>query len=84
MLLYKCLFLVLEYLLFLGYPFYLYLFTHISYVTFNTDINMYSKKKTILASTLCISTYLSLIMLGLRFLSECENEQHTQAYQSGP
>ena len=47
-----------------------------SYVTFNTDLNLYSKKKTLLVSTQCNSTYLSLIAVGLLLvlLSECEKE----------
>jgi hypothetical protein len=38
----------------------LHLCTHVSFVTFNTDLNLYSKKKTLLVSTQRISTYLSL------------------------
>ena len=53
----------------------LHLCTHVSYVTFNTDLNLYSKKKTLLVSPQCIITYLSLIILGLLLLSECEKEQ---------
>ena len=53
----------------------LYRCTHVSYVTFNTDVNLFNKKKKMLLSTWCISTYLSLVVLGLLILSECENEQ---------
>ena len=50
--------------------------THVSYVTFNTNLNLYSKKKTLLIiSTECISTYFSLKVLGLLVLSGCEKEQ---------
>ena len=49
--------------------------THVSYATFNTNLNLYSKKKTLLISTECIPTYLSLKVLGLLILSECEKEQ---------
>ena len=49
--------------------------THVSYVTFNTNLNLYGKKKTLLISTECIPTYLSLKVLGLLILSECEKEQ---------
>ena len=48
--------------------------THVSYVTFNTNLNLYSKEKTLLISSECISTYLSLVA-GLLILSECEKEQ---------
>ena len=44
-----------------------------SYVTFNIDLNLYSKKKS-LVSNQCISTYLSLVVLDLLILSECEKE----------
>ena len=47
----------------------------VNYVTFNTDLNLYGKKKTLLISTQCILMYLSLTMLGLLLLSESEKEQ---------
>ena len=53
----------------------LHLCTHVSYVTSNTNLNLYSKKKILLISTECIPTYLSLKVLGLLILSECEKEQ---------
>ena len=46
----------------------LHLCTHVSYVTFNTDLNLYSKKKTLLVSTQWISAHLSLVVLGLFLL----------------
>ena len=49
--------------------------THVSYVTSNTNLNLYSKEKTLLISSECISTYLSLVALGLLILSECKKEQ---------
>ena len=51
-----------------------YLCTHVNYVTFNTNLNLYSKEKTLLISTEYISAYLSLFALSL-ILSECEKEQ---------
>ena len=45
-----------------------------SYVAFNTDLNLYSKKKS-LVSTQCISTYFYLLVLGLILLRECGKEQ---------
>ena len=53
---------------------YLHLCNHVRYVSFNTNLNLYSKKKNILEFPKCIWTYLSLIFIGL-LLSECENEQ---------
>ena len=47
----------------------LHLCTHVSYVTFNTDLNLYSMKTFLLLSTQCVSTYLSLVVLGLLILS---------------
>ena len=47
----------------------------VNYVTLNTDLNLYGKKKTLLISTQCILMYLSLTMLGLLLLSESEKEQ---------
>ena len=52
----------------------LHLCTHVSYVTFNTDLNLYSKKKSLRVSTPWVLTYLTL-MLVLLLLSDCENEQ---------
>ena len=46
-----------------------------TYVSFSTDWNLYNKKKSLLASTECTSTYLPLIVLWLFLLSECEKEQ---------
>ena len=48
---------------------------YVSYVTSNTNLNLYSKEKTLLISSECISTYLPLVTLGLLILSECEKEQ---------
>ena len=48
--------------------------THVSYVTSNTDLNLYSKKIVFLLSTQCVSTYLSLVVLGLLIWSECQKE----------
>ena len=45
-----------------------------SYVIFNTGLNLYSKKKS-LVSNQCISTYLSFVAFGMLILSECEKEQ---------
>ena len=53
--------------------FLLHLCTHVSYVTFNTNLNLFSKKKNLLISTHWVLKYLTLIMLGL--LSDCENDQ---------
>ena len=53
----------------------LYLCTQVSYITFNTDLNLQSKKNTLPASVKCISLYMSLIMLWLLLLSECDKEQ---------
>ena len=52
----------------------LHLCTHVSYVTFNTDLNLYDKKKTLLISTQCFLMYLSLTLLGL-LLCESKKEQ---------
>ena len=56
----------------------LYLSTQVSYVSFNTDLNLRTKKRNFLASTLLASTesislYLSLVMLSV-VISECEKE----------
>ena len=51
----------------------LYLCTQVSYITFNTDLNLYCKKKNLLVSTKCTSLYMSHIMSWL-LLSECEKE----------
>ena len=51
----------------------LHLCTRVSYVTCNTDLNLYSRKYTLHASQ-CTST-LSLIMLWLLLFSKCEKEQ---------
>ena len=48
--------------------------TQASYITFNTDLNLYCKKKNLLVSTKCPSLYMSHIMLWLFLLSECEIE----------
>ena len=47
--------------------------TQVVYVTFNTDLNLHTKKRTLLVSTQCISK-LSIFMLSLFLLSECEKE----------
>ena len=52
---------------------YLHLCSHVSYVAFNTNLNLYNKKKTI-RSPQCFWALLSLILLGL-LLSECGKEQ---------
>ena len=51
--------------------YYLHLCSHMKYVTFNTNLNLYSKKKNILISPQCIWTFLSFIMQGLLL---CEGE----------
>ena len=53
----------------------LYPCTQVSYITFNTDLNLQRKKSTLSASVKCISLYMSLIMLWLLLLSECDKEQ---------
>ena len=50
--------------------FYLHLCNHVTYVTFNTNLNLFRKKKPIFKPPQCLLLYLSLIMLGL-LLSEC-------------
>ena len=52
---------------------YLHLCNDISYVTFNTNLNLYSKKKTIVSSQY-LWTLLSIGLLGL-LLSECEKDK---------
>ena len=47
--------------------------TQVVYVTFNTDLNLHTKKRTLFVSIQCISK-LSIIMLSLFLLSECEKE----------
>ena len=53
----------------------LYICTRVIYVTFDTDLNLFNKKKSCLVSIRCISTYLSLVVLGMFILSECAVEQ---------
>ena len=53
----------------------LHIYTSVSYVTFNTDLSLYRKKKSLSASTRCSSTFLYLVALGLLLLSSCEIEQ---------
>ena len=54
--------------------FHLHLCNHIRYVAFNTNLSVYSMKKTILILPQCTWMCLPLIMLGL-LLNECENDQ---------
>ena len=53
----------------------LYICTHVTYVTFDTDLNLCSRKKYWLISNRCTSTCLSFAASGLFILSECNNEQ---------
>ena len=53
----------------------LYICTHVTYVTFDTDLNLCSTKKYWLISNRCTSTCLSFVASGLFILSECNNEQ---------
>ena len=52
----------------------LHLCKHVRYVTFTTNLNLYSKKKTELKSPQCIWLYLSITILGL-LLNECEKDK---------
>ena len=54
--------------------FLLHLCNHVRYVAFNTNLNLYSMKKTILILPQCTWMCLPLIMLGL-LLNECEKDQ---------
>ena len=55
--------------------FLLHICTHENYVAFNTDLTLCTKKKPLFFTKKCISTYLSLLVLGLLLLSECDKEQ---------
>ena len=68
----KFLFSVLVYLLALLRLSCLYLCTQVSYITFNIDLILQEEK--MLVSAECISLYMSLIILWLLLLSECEKE----------
>ena len=59
---------------FLLWQSFLQLCNHVVYITFNTNLNLFSKTKIIVISPLWIWSYLSLFMLGL-LLSECEKDQ---------
>ena len=48
--------------------------THVNYVNFDTDLYLYSKKRTFLLSTQCFLTSFSLIIVGFLFC-ECAKEQ---------
>ena len=60
--------------IYLLWLFLLYLTTHVTYVNFNTNLNLYNKKTTCIVSIKSISTHLSFIALGL-LSCECEKEQ---------
>ena len=52
-----------------------YICTHVTYVTFDTDLNLCSMKKYWLISNQCTSTCVSFVASGLFISSECNNEQ---------
>ena len=54
---------------------FLHLCTFVNYVSFNTELNLYSRKKNSLISSQSLTTYLLLNLLGFILLNEYEKEQ---------